>query len=260
MMYPMKSTVGVLAAVWLALGSPATAQTPSGDTLMFAATSLKDALDSVTAQWRTETGKRVVVSYATSPSLARQIEQGAPAQIFISADLDWMDYLSGKSLIKPESRFNLLSNRIVLVAPKTSAATTKIEPDFPLAALLGTGRLAITDVAAAPAGKYARAALEKLGVWASVSNKLAQTENVRAALLLVSRGEAPLGIVYRTDAAVDQGVKILGVFPEATHPPIIYPVALTAGTANPGASAFLAYLKSPAARPLFVAQGFTVLD
>ena len=179
--------------------------------------------------------------------------------MFISADLDWMDYLAGKSLIKPDTRSNLLGNRIVLIAPKDKAQPVEIKSGFDLAKILGDGRLAMANVDAVPAGKYGKAALEKLGVWASVANKTAQAENVRAALLLVSRGEAPAGIVYQTDAAADPNVKIIGTFPESTHPPIIYPIALTANATHPDAAAFLAYIKSPAAKPLFEAQGFTVL-
>ncbi|MBL8688400.1 MAG: molybdate ABC transporter substrate-binding protein [Rhodospirillaceae bacterium] len=236
---------------------PAAAQT---NVLVFAATSMKEALDGVAAQWQRETGKKAVISYAASSALARQIEQGAPAQIFISADLDWMDYVENKKLIKPATRTNLLGNRIVLIAPKSSAATIKIEPNFPLATALGSGRLALADVNAVPAGKYGKAALEKLGVWNSVQDKMAQAENVRAALLLVSRGEAPLGIVYQTDATADPGVKIVGTFPEETHPPIVYPAALTTSTNDPDAEALLAYMSSPKARPLLAAQGFVILD
>ncbi len=258
-MYPIRYIASLLAAAWVALAVPATARAQS-DVVVFAAASLKDALDGVAAKWTKETGKKTAISYAASSALARQIEQGAPAQIFISADLDWMDYVANKNLIKPATRSNILGNRIVLVAPKTSTAAIKIEPNFQLAAALGGGRLAIADVNAVPAGKYGKAALEKLGVWSSVESKVAQAENVRATLLLVSRGEAPLGIVYQTDAAADPNVRIVGTFPEDTHPPIIYPVALTANANSPDAEAFLAYMKSAKARPLFAAQGFAVFD
>ena len=238
------------------LQAPARAQ--GGDVIVFAAASLKNALDAINAQWQKETGKSAKISYAASSALAKQMEQGAPAQMFISADLDWMDYVEKKNLIKPGSRSNLLGNRIVLIAPKDKAQPIDIEPGFDLAKILGDGRLSMANVDSVPAGKYGKAALEKLGVWASVSNKLAQAENVRAALLLVSRGEAPAGIVYQTDAASDSSVKIIGTFPEDTHPPIIYPIALTAN-ASPDAAAFLAYIRSDKAKPLFEAQGFTVL-
>lgn len=259
-MYPLRYIAVLIAAVLIGLAAPVPASAHSGNVLVFAAASLKEALDGAAAQWRKETGKTAVISYAASSALARQIEQGAPAQIFISADLDWMEYLAQRNLIKPESRSNLLSNRIVLIAPKASSATARIEPGFPLAALLGGGRLAMADVRAVPAGKYGKAALETLGVWDTVANRVVQAENVRVALILVARGEAPLGIVYRTDAAADPSVKVIGTFPEESHPPILYPVALTAGAAHPDAAPFLAYIKSAAARPLFAASGFSILD
>ena len=252
---------GLAAALLLASGlpqSPARAQ--GGDLVVFAAASLKNALDAVNAQWQKETGKKAIISYAASSALAKQIEQGAPAQMFISADLDWMDYVAQKNLIKPDTRSNLLGNRIVLIAPKDKAQPIEIKAGFDLAKVLGDGRLAMANVDAVPAGKYGKAALEKLGVWASVSGKVAQAENVRAALLLVSRGEAPAGIVYQTDAAADANVKVIGVFPEDTHPRIIYPIALTANADHPDAAAFLAYIKSAKVKPVFEAQGFTVLN
>jgi molybdate transport system substrate-binding protein len=179
--------------------------------------------------------------------------------MFVSADLDWMDYLASKNSIKPDTRSNLLGNRIVLIAPKDKAQPVEIKAGFDLAGILGDGRLAMANVDAVPAGKYGKAALEKLGVWPAVSAKVAQAENVRAALLLVSRGEALAGIVYQTDAAADPNVRIIGTFPENTHAPIIYPIALTANATHPDAAAFLAYIASAKARPLFEAQGFTVL-
>jgi molybdate transport system substrate-binding protein len=228
--------------------------------LIFAAASLKDALDAVDGAWRNESGGRVVISYGASSALAKQIEQGAPADVFISADEDWMDYLATHRLIKPDTRFDLLGNSLVLIAPKDSTLTAKIAPAFPLAALIGEGHLAMANTDSVPAGKYGKAALTKLGVWDQVSGKIAQAENVRAALLLVSRGEAPLGIVYATDARSDPNVKVLDIFPEDTHPPIIYPVAETVGSTNKDAGAFLAFLKSSAARGVFEAQGFRVLS
>jgi len=242
---------------WTAGAVPAVAQ--GKDIVVFAAASLKNALDDIAGQWQRETGKKTVISYAASNTLIKQIEQGAPADIFISADLDWMDYGQQKDLIKPDSRSNLLGNRLVLIAPKDSSVSAIIQPGFDLAALLKGGRLAMGNVDAVPAGKYGKASLEKLGVWDSVKDKIAQAETVRAALLFVSRGEAPLGIVYQTDAAADPGVKIVGTFPENTHPPIIYPVALTKESANADAQAFLNYLRSPAARAAFERQGFAVL-
>jgi molybdate transport system substrate-binding protein len=201
----------------------------------------------------------VAISYAASNTLIKQIEQGAPADMFISADLDWMDYGQQKDLIKPDTRSNLLGNRLVLIAPKDSNVSANIQPGFDLAALLKGGRLAMGNVDAVPAGKYGKAALEKLGAWDAVKGKIAQAETVRAALVLVARGEAPLGIVYQTDAASDPTVKIIGTFPENTHPPIIYPIALTKESTNPEALAFLNFIRSAAARPIFERQGFTVL-
>jgi molybdate transport system substrate-binding protein len=242
---------------WTAGAVPAVAQ--GKDVLVFAAASLKNGLDDIAGQWQRESGKKTVISYAASNTLIKQIEQGAPADIFISADLDWMDYGQQKGLIKPDSRFNLLGNRLVLIAPKDTNVSVNIQPGFDLAALLKGGRLAMGNVDAVPAGKYGKAALEKLGAWDGVKDKVAQAENVRAALVLVARGEAPFGIVYQTDAASDPTVKIVGTFPENTHPPIIYPIALTKESANPEAQAFLDYLRSPAARAAFERQGFTVL-
>src|SRR5215475_837281 len=253
--------LGLAVTATLAAGPPQpTSQAQAGDLVVFAAASLKNALDAINAQWQNDTGKKALISYGASSTLAKQIEQGAPAQVFISADLDWMDYLAQKNLIKPETRSNLLGNRIVLIAPKDTTQTIDIKPGFDLAKALGDGRLSMANVDSVPAGKYGKAALEKLGVLNSVSGKLAQAENVRAALLLVSRGETPLGIVYQTDAAADPNVKIVGTFPEDTHPPIIYPIALTASATQPEAEAFLAYIKSAKAKPLFEAQGFTVLN
>jgi molybdate transport system substrate-binding protein len=237
--------------------APAAAQ--NRDLLVFAAASLKNALDEAAAQWQRESGKKVVISYAASNTLIKQIEQGAPADMFISADLDWMDYGQQKGLIKPDTRSNLLGNRLVLIAPKDSNISANIQPGFDLVALLKGGRLAMGNVDAVPAGKYGKASLERLGAWDGVKDKIAQAESVRAALLLVARGEAPLGIVYQTDAAADPTVKIVGTFPENTHPPIIYPIALTKDSTNPDALAFLNFIRSPAARPIFERQGFTVL-
>ena len=226
---------------------------------VFAAASLKTALDKVSAAWTAETGNKAVISYAASSALARQIEQGAPAGIFFSADLDWMDYLPQRDLIDKASMTTLLGNEIVLIAPQDSTIAAEIAPGFALAALLGDGRLAMADVKSVPAGKYGKAALETLGVWAQVENKLAQAENVRAALKLVATGEAPLGIVYRTDAQAESGVKIVGAFPSGSHPPIIYPVARTASSRKDGAAAFIDFLTSPAAAEIFRAQGFRLL-
>jgi molybdate transport system substrate-binding protein len=236
----------------------ASAQAPK--LIVFAAASLKDALDAANAAYTREKGQETAVSYAASSTLAKQIEAAAPADIFISADLDWMDYLAKKDLIKPETRANLLGNGLVLIAPANSATQLGIGPNFPLARALGNGRLAIADPNGVPAGRYGKAALEALGVWNSVVDRLAPAENVRATLALVSRGEAPLGIVYQTDADSDKGVKIVGAFPDDSHPPIIYPIAVVVTSTNPGAPGYVAFLKSQAARVIFEKQGFTVLQ
>ena len=243
----------VLATLLFAM--PVQAQT------IFAAASLKTALDEIAGQMEKETGRKPTISYGPSSGLAKQIENGAPADVFIPADLDWMDYLAGRKLIKPDTRGNLLGNRIVLVAPKDSKAAVTIGSNFPLAQALGAdGKLSMANTDAVPAGKYGKAALEALGVWPSVSTRVAQAADVRAALTMVSRGEAPLGIVYQTDAAADPNVKIVGMFPENTHPAIIYPIAVTANSTHPDALNFVRYLASPAARPLWEKQGFSLIQ
>ncbi len=227
--------------------------------VVFAAASMKNALDEVDAAFTAKDGIKVVASYAASSALMKQIEQGAPADVFLSADVDWMDYGSKKKLTKDGSRFNLLGNRLVLIAPKDSKIdNVSIGPGFNLGTLAGSGRIAVGDVRAVPAGLYAKAALQKLGAWAAVEPKLAMAENVRAALVLVARGEALLGIVYETDAKIERGVKIVGVFPEDSHPPIIYPVALTM-IAKPDAATYLAFLRTPTAKSIFERYGFSFL-
>ncbi|KAA3510366.1 molybdate ABC transporter substrate-binding protein [Agrobacterium rosae] len=226
---------------------------------VFAAASMKNALDAANAEWAKETNNEATVSYAASSALAKQIEAGAPADLFISADLAWMDYVAGKKLIKEDTRTNLLGNRLVLVAPADKAKPVEIKQGFDLAKLVGDGKLAMGAVDSVPAGKYGKSALEKLGVWSSVESKVAGAESVRAALVLVSRGEAPYGIVYQTDAAADQGVKIVGTFPQDSHEPIIYPVAILSESKSPAAAAYLEFLKSAKAAPFFEKQGFTIL-
>jgi len=243
-------------AATLALGVLAFARIAAADTVtVFAAASLKDALDENAKAYQARSGDRIVVSYAASSALAKQIEAGAPADLFISADLDWMDYVEQRRLIKTGTRQNLLRNRLVLIAPADSKASVSIVPGFPLARLLGDGRLAMANPDAVPAGKYGKASLEALGVWKDVQSKVAAAENVRAALVLVSRGEAPFGIVYKTDAAADPKVRVAGLFPENTHPPIIYPIAVTAA-GKPAAGAFLKWLSGPQARAIFEKHGF----
>lgn len=240
----------------LALGILLLPATAAADTItVFAAASLKDALDENVRAYEIKPGDRIVVSYAASSALARQIEAGAPADLFISADLDWMDYLEQRRLIKTDTRQNLLRNRLVLIAPADSKVSVNIAPGFPLARLLGNGRLAMANPDAVPAGKYGKASLEALGVWKDVQSKVASAENVRAALVLVSRGEAPLGIVYRTDAVADPKVRVVGPFPEDTHPPIIYPIAVTAA-GKAAAGAFQKWLSGSQARAIFEKHGF----
>lgn len=260
LMTTRRAVLGLVAFVAIALSLlPSLTHADDKGPVVFAAASLKDALDAADAGWTKESGKTAVPSYAASSALAKQIEQGAPADIFISADEDWMNYLAEKKLIKPDTRFDLLGNTLVLIAPKDSKIETKIADGFPLATLLGDGKLATANTDSVPAGKYGKAALTKLGVWDQVKDKIAQADNVRAALQLVSRGEAPLGIVYATDAKSDPNVKVIDSFPEGTHPPIIYPIAITASSTNADAPALLAYLKSSAAQSLFKDQGFKIL-
>ncbi len=255
-MVKRRSWLGLALAVSL-LPSVAFAQ---GNVVVFAAASLKNALDEIATTWSKDTGKPMPkISYAASSALAKQMEQGAPADLFISADLDWMDYVQGKNLIKTDSRFNLLGNKIVLIAPKDSKLTTVEIKGADLAKALAGGRLSMANVDSVPVGKYGKAALEKLGAWSEVKDHLAQAENVRAALLLVARGETPLGIVYATDAAAEPNVKIVGTFPADSHPPIIYPAALAKDSTNADAKAFLDFLRSAKARTAFEKQGFTVL-
>jgi molybdate transport system substrate-binding protein len=228
--------------------------------VVFAAASMKTALDAVAAAWTAETGKTPPLVYGSSAVLAKQIEQGAPADIFISADLQWMDYLEKAKLIRSGTRRNLLGNALVLIEPADASADLKIAPGFDLAGAAGDGKIAVCTIASCPGGIYAKQALEKLGIFDSVEPKLAQADNIRNALILVSRGEAKFGIVYATDAKADPKVKVVGVFPEATHSPIVYPVALVETSKNPDAARFLAYLSSQAATKILMGQGFTILS
>lgn len=237
--------------------APAAAAAPATGALrVLAASSLTNALDELGAAWTRQGGAPVRFSYAASSTLARQLEAGAQADLFASADEEWMDYAQQRRLIEPASRVNLLGNRLVLVAPADSPLTLHIAPRFALAAALGDGRLSTGDPDSVPAGKYARAALTTLQVWDSVATRIVRAENVRSALAFVDRGEAPLGIVYASDALVDQAVRVVDTFPASSHPPIVYPVALTVG-ASRDAAKFLAYLKSPAAQAVFRRYGFS---
>jgi molybdate transport system substrate-binding protein len=260
---PAHRTIRCVVALFSALSlagqtAPAAA---AADVVVFAAASLKDALDDVSTRYLNATGRSVTVSYGASSTLAQQIEQGAPADIFFSADVDWMNELAAKQLIQSATQMSLLGNQIVLVAPKSaSTGIIMLAKGIDLAALLGKdGRLAMANVDSVPAGKYGKAALEGLGLWRGVANRVVQADNVRAALSFVSRGEAPLGIVYATDANAEPGVKVIGTFPPESHPPIVYPLALTTDSKNPDARAFYDFLRSDAARPAYLKQGFAVL-
>lgn len=243
----------------LIVGLPGLSQAQSGDVVVFAAASLKNALDAISKDWQQDTGNKSKISYAAASTLAKQLEQGAPADLFISADLEWMDYLDQRKLIQPGSRINLLGNKLVLIGSKDGAKPITIAPGFDLLTPLAGGRLAMGAVASVPAGKYGKAALEHLGVWDKVKDRIAEAESVRVALAYVSRGEAPLGIVYQTDAAADKSVAVLGTFPAGSHPDIVYPVALIADSKQASAAALLSYLQGPKAKAQFEAQGFTVL-
>ena len=224
--------------------------------LVLAASSLQESLTAAADAWAARGHPRPIISFAASSALARQIEAGAPADLFISADEDWMDRVAGKRLIRLNSRVDFLGNSLVLIAPATSKIRLRIAPGFGLARALGNGRLAMADPDTVPAGKYGKAALTRLGVWPKVRDRIVRAENVRAALVLVQRGEAPLGIVYATDARAAPGVRILGTFPENSHPAIRYPVAMLASSANPGAETFRRFLISRGSQAIFARFGF----
>ena len=241
-------------------GAPGAASDTPAAPVVFAAASMKTALDAVAAAWKADTGKTVSIAYASSAVLAKQIEQGAPADIFISADLKWMDHLDKSRLIQAGTRRDLLGNKLVLIEPSDADVTLEIAKGFDLAGAAGDGKIAVCMIDSCPGGIYAKEALESLGVFAGVEPKLAQADNVRNALNLVSRGEAKFGIVYATDAKADPKVKLVGTFPASSHSPIVYPVALVAASANPDAALFLAYLTSRAAAKIFLEQGFDILS
>jgi molybdate transport system substrate-binding protein len=247
------------AAALAATAGPQSALAQEQTITVFAAASMKNAVDDIDAAFTKATNIKVAASYAASSALMKQIEEGAPADVFASADLDWMDYGSQKKVIKDDTRVNLLGNRLVLIAPKDSKIdNVNITQGFDLAGLVGNGRIVTGDVRSVPVGKYAKAALEKLGSWAAAERKFAMVENVRAALTLVARGEAVLGIIYETDAKVEPNVKIVGRFPADSHPPIVYPVALTT-VAKPIATRYLDFLRSQTARSVFETYGFSYL-
>lgn len=252
----MLKTIRYFAFLGLGLALLAGRPALADNLTVFAAASLKNALDDIGAKWKESGGATMAASYASSSTLAKQIEQGAPADVFISADQQWMDYVEKKSLVAQPH--DLLGNRLVLIAGKDSKATLKIEPGAKLAEAVGDGRLAVGDPTNVPAGIYAKQALTNLRLWDSVQAKLAPAADVRAALTLVSRGEAPLGIVYETDAKVDANVRVVSVFPDDSHKPIVYPVAVVKTSKNPDAARFVAFLSGPAAKEIFVKYGFTV--
>ena len=258
----LRCLVGILCLASAAGAAPPTGQgstvSPAPALLVFAAASLSDALEQADHAFSTATRIPVRASYAASSVLAKQIEAGARADVFFSADRQWMDYLEQRALLRSGTRRDVLGNALVLIAPADGPVQLKIAPGFALVAALGGGRLACADPDSVPAGLYARAALTQLGLWDAVAPRLARAENVRAALAYVARAETPLGIVYRTDAAAEKRVRVVDVFPEQTHPPIVYPAALTS-VAQPQAAQYLAFLNGPSAREIFARYGFTVL-
>lgn len=231
----------------------------AGEVTVYAAASLSNAMQDVLKAWQARSGHRAKTSFAASSALARQIESGAPASVFVSADEQWMDYLEQRRLLAPGTRADLLGNRLVLVTPADGTASVALAPGFDLPRLLGTGRLAVGDPAHVPAGKYAQAALTHLGVWPVAEKRLVRADSVRAALAYVERGEVPAGIVYSTDAAAAPRVRVAGVFPASSHPPIVYPMALVAGQDNEAARSFHTFLKAEEAATIFKHHGFAVL-
>lgn len=245
----------LFAVIAIALLAARPAAQDASSVLVFAAASLKGALDEVGALVQQRAGVAMKASYAATSLLAKQIEEGAPADIFFSADEQWMDYAVERKLVAAASRVDVVGNRLVLIAPKDRAPALTIAPGFALARALGGGRLAVADPVNVPAGRYGKAALTSLGVWDGVANRLAPADNVRAALAFVARGEAPLGIVYASDVVAEPGVAVVGTFPAGSHPPIVYPAALTA-RAKPDARKVLDVIASPEARPVFLKHGF----
>jgi molybdate transport system substrate-binding protein len=255
------SGVRAVAGAAIASGLPSVARAAQGDgrLTVFAAISLKEALDEIVRAYEARSGERVTLVYAGTPALARQIEQGAPADLFVSADREWMDHLAARGLVDTGSRTDLVGNALVLIGSTIDPARDaplRIAPGFDLATPLRGEWLAMADPDTVPAGRYARAALQKLGVWEQVRRRVVRAENVRVALALVGRGEAPLGIVYRTDALAEPSVRILDTFPADSHPPIVYPAARIAASRAPGALALLRALAEPDARRVWERRGF----
>jgi molybdate transport system substrate-binding protein len=256
----MKKVSGIGLMLWLSLLSLPSfaADSDKPPITVFAAASLTNVLQELGDGFTKETSIPVRFSFAASSALARQIENGSPADIFFSADLEWMDYLQTRNLIQRDTRRDVLGNRLVLIAPADSKIKLTIEPHFPLAAALGKGRLATGDPDSVPVGRYAREALTTLEVWNDVADRMVRADSVRSALAFVDRGEAPLGIVYETDALIDKNVRVVDVFPANSHLPIVYPIALTS-MAKPDAARFAAYIRGPAGNVAFKAYGFTPL-
>jgi molybdate transport system substrate-binding protein len=256
----LKTFSGVGLILWLSLFGPTSFAADAGkpSITVFAAASLTNVLQELGDGFTKATSIPVRFSFAASSALARQIENGAPADVFLSADLEWMDYLQMRNLIQPGTRHDVLGNRLVLIAPAGSKIKLKIEPRFPLAAALGTGRLATGDPESVPVGRYAREALTALGVWNDVADRMVRADSVRSALAFVDRAEAPLGIVYETDALIDKRVRVVDVFPANSHKPIVYPIALTSA-AKTDAARFVEYIRGPAGVVAFKAYGFTPL-
>jgi molybdate transport system substrate-binding protein len=250
------TALAILAAMLYLRALPASAE----DVVGLAAMTLQNVIDDVAGAYEQQTGATVAFSYGPSPALVKQIENGAPVDIFISADSDWMDEAEAKGLIRAGTRINLMSSQLVLIAPRERAMPVKIEPGFPLRDMVGDGHLIMCDPMMMPAGRYGRAALQSLGVWQTIRDRVANADNVRAALAFVSRGEAPLGIVFDTDAALDTGVKIVGVFPKDSHPPIVYPAAMIGSSEHSEAASFLVFLTSTKAKAIFEKYGYSLLS
>jgi molybdate transport system substrate-binding protein len=249
-----------LACAGLSSAASAQAPAPTAGPTVFAAASMKTALDAIAGAWTAQTGKSPSIVYGSSAVLAKQIEQDAPADIFISADLNWADYLDKAKLLRPGTRHNILGNELVLIEPADSSVALKIEPGFDLAGATGDGKVAVCTIASCPGGIYAKQSLTSLGVWDKVEPKLAQADNIRSALTLVARGEAHFGIVYATDAKAEPKVKVVGTFPDSSHSPIVYPVAILASSKNSDAESFVAFLSSQAATKILLDQGFSILS
>ncbi len=253
----------VLIAAWIVVliagFRPLNAMADEQSVTVFAAASTTNAVTDIAKMFEASHPVKVLLSFASSSTLAKQIGEGAPADVFLSANPQWMDYLAEKNEIVPESRVDLLSNRIVLIAPKDSPVdNVAVDSALDMAGLLKGGYLAMGDPDHVPAGKYGKQAFEKLGLWAAIQDRIARAKDVRAALTLVERAESPLGQVYATDAAISDKVKVVGVFPEDSHPPITYPAALIAGKDNAAARDFLVFLRGPDARAVFEKYGFSV--